>query len=381
MNFHVVALPHTITTQAYSHCAYTQKVRNFCRMMSSLGHGVFHYGAEGSDIEGEHITVITQQEQREWFGEACPDRLPSIKFEVDQPYWKAMNERAAAEITKRERQGDFLCLIGGVCQKPISDLVGPACCITVEYGVGYYGVFSKYKVFESYSHQSCVYGQASKDPNTFFYDCVIPNYYDPDEFPLQQEKGNYLLYLARLVHRKGLGMAVEIARAAKLPLVIAGQGAKEVTQDKLLTEDGQTIALNGRVSYVGSAGPEKRAELLGGARALLQPTIYLEPFGGNVIEANLCGTPAITTNAGAFAETVRHGVTGFRCHTLDQFVWACEAVTRLNPQEIRWTARSNYSLDRVAQMYDEYFQMLSKLWGDGWYSRQKRNELDWLVKL
>jgi glycosyltransferase involved in cell wall biosynthesis len=46
----------------------------------------------------------------------------------------------------------------------------------------------------------------------------------------------------------------------------------------------------------------------------------------------MCGTPAITTDHAAFSETVRHGVTGFLCHTLEQFVWATRAVGDLAPQ-------------------------------------------------
>src|ERR1700733_2525745 len=58
--FHVATLPHTKTTKEYLPCAYTQKVLNFCKMMKSLGHDVYHYGAEGSEADcTEHITTIT----------------------------------------------------------------------------------------------------------------------------------------------------------------------------------------------------------------------------------------------------------------------------------------------------------------------------------
>ena len=62
--FHVVGLPHTQTTKEFSHCAYTQKVRKFCTMMTSLGHTVYLYASEDSDATGrELITVRTKQQQ------------------------------------------------------------------------------------------------------------------------------------------------------------------------------------------------------------------------------------------------------------------------------------------------------------------------------
>ncbi len=149
-----------------------------------------------------------------------------------------------------------------------------------------------------------------------------------------------------------------------------------------LAADGRSIDLHRGAGgeYVGSVGPGERARLRGGARALLQPTIFMEPFGGNVVEAAMYGTPAITTDYAAFSETVRHGVTGYRCHTLEQFVRAARAVRDLDPAEIRRIAVANYSLDRVRCMCQEYFEMVSGLWGPGWPELKSRTQLDWLNK-
>lgn len=382
MTFHVVALPHTRTAKEFSACAYTQKVLNFCKMMSSLGHTVYHYGAEGSEVACvEHITVISSEEQRQLFGD-CDWRRSTFRLKWDpaEPAWQLTNTRAAAAVNQRKRRGDFLCVIGGGCHRPVAEVVGDAETITVEFGVGYYGVFAKFRVFETYTHQSAVYAMLSPDPNAQLYDAVIPNYYDPADFPPGRQDGGYLLFLARLTHRKGLEIAVQTARAAKLPLKIAGQGVLELAPDHLITEEGQYVALDDQVQYVGYADVARRAELMGAARALIQPTIFLEPFGGNVVEAQLCGTPVITTDHAAFSETVRHGVTGYRCHTLEQFVWAANAVERLDTQAIRQRAFSNYSIHRVRWMYSEYFQMLAGLWGEGWPMPRERSEMQWLTK-
>lgn len=67
---HIVSLPHTQTTAEYTHCAYTQKVRKFCNMMSDLGHEVILYASEENEARvSELVTVITKDEQRRIFGD------------------------------------------------------------------------------------------------------------------------------------------------------------------------------------------------------------------------------------------------------------------------------------------------------------------------
>ena len=110
------------------------------------------------------------------------------------------------------------------------------------------------------------------------------------------------------------------------------------------------------------------------------PTMFMEPFGGVAVEAQLCGTPVITTDHAAFSETVKHNFSGYRCHTLEQFCWAAEHVDRLaSPAEIRDRALRKYSIETVKYMYQEWFEMLLGLWGEGWPSpNPRRTNLDWL---
>lgn len=342
MRFHVAALPGQPTIRENSSCAYTQKVRRFCQMMKEAGHEVFLYGGqEGNDAPS---TVYVA---------AYPKMEPPP---FDPAAWRTLNLRVAAEVSERAEPGDFLCLIAGRCQESLAEALPEL--QAVEFGIGYGGVFAPFKVFESYAWMHAVYGAMAdtKDAGALdgrAYDAVIPNYFDLDDFPLDEDKQDYLLYCGRLVDRKGVGVAAEVARRLEMDLLLAG--------------DGPHVPDYGR--HVGSVGPDERAALMGGARALLAPTQYLEPFGGVVVEAQLCGTPAITTDWGAFPETVQQGVTGWRCRTVGEFVWAVENTERLaSSAEIHERAAARYSLEAVQPLYERYFNQLQTLGEEGFYS-------------
>ena len=362
--FHVVSLPHTQVTKEYLPCAYTQKVRNFCIMMKSLGHEVFLYASEDTDIEvDELIPCITKEEQRKYFGHNdWKKEFFDISWDYNLPYWKTMNERAAKEIKKRADRKDFVCLIGGWCQKPIADAVPEL--MSVEIGIGYKGVFSKYKVFESYAWMHYVYGLTHTE-NGNNYDIVIPNYFDPNDFQLY-DKEDYYLFIGRMVARKGPHIASEAVSRVGGKLIMAGQGVTHRQGNGIYSAE---VSVGGdHVEHIGTVNVEQRKELMGKAKAVIVQTQYIGPFEGVAVEAMMAGTPIITTDWGCFTEYNHDGVTGFRTRTLGEVVQALKNVDKLDPKVIRQYAIDNFSMDRVKYQYQAYFEQLSQLWGDGWYS-------------
>ena len=325
--FHVPCLPHTLPTTDYAACAYSQKLRNFARMMRARGHEVFLYESN------EPLR---------------PDQYLELPFNRDHPVWRRQNARAIVAMRENLQPHDILCLIGGLCQQPIAEAFPQH--QVVEFGIGYYGVFAPFQVFESYAHRATVYGRLGVTNGRFF-DAVIPNYFDPAEFPTSDVQDDYVLFVGRLNHDKGLGVAIDAAQQAGVHLIVCGAGVPSANVD-----------------YRGVVGIEERGRLMARARAVLAPTLYLEPFGGVAVEAQFCGTPAITTDWGAFPETVVQGVTGFRCHYLGEFVEAIHRASTLDRTAIRRRAIETYSLAVVGAQYERYFEQLALLWGAGWHT-------------
>ena len=97
----------------------------------------------------------------------------------------------------------------------------------------------------------------------------------------------------------------------------------------------------------------------------------------------MSGTPVITTDWGAFPETVIHGVTGYRCRTMDHFLWAVKNIDTIKPKTCREWAIKNYSMERITGMYEEFFHMCKDVHeGKGFYEiHEDRKDLNWLKKI
>lgn len=342
MRFHLPALPGQPITAENGTCAFTQKVRKFADMMVPRGHEVIIYGDPTCEAEGQHV--------------ACWEPGPPPPFDPDA--WQPYNEKVGVEIANRANPGEFLGLMGGRCQGTLAASLLNL--YPVEYGIGYGGSFASYRVFESYAWMHTTYGE-QRGTNTAdgsFYHAVIPAYFNPDEHPRSEGKEDYLLYVGRLEERKGIQVAEDTARRLGMDLILAGAGPYEPTYGE----------------KAGVVGPEERGELMSRAQAVIVPTIYVEPFGCVAVEAQMCGTPVVTTDWGAFTETVEHGVTGYRARTLAEFCEGVELAPGLDGDLIRRRAIEKYSLEAVAPKYEAYFEQIAGLSDDGWYTNDLSKE-------
>ena len=361
--FHLLGLPHTWTHRDYwSACAYTAKIWKFVDMMAPRGHECVHYGNEGSDVDCEHVTLLSEKERESFFGPYDRNKqAPAFLWEADRLHWSMFNGRAVEEIRKRIRPRDFILTLTGACSAPIAHALPDH--MTVEYGIGYYGTFSLYRCYESHAHREWCHG-AKGHKGDDYHDAVIPNYFDVREFPepAPNTKDPYYLFVGRINEDKGWRTAVEATKAIGARLVLAGQG-----------DPGE---LPPHCQFVGPITIEQRGALMSQAVASFAPTRYREPFGGVAVEAQLCGIPCITSDHGAFVETVHPT---WRCTTLREYAAAARrasALTLQDRQNIRARAQDRYSLEAVAPLYERYFDRIYDLWGDGWYQEIPLRQLD-----
>jgi glycosyltransferase involved in cell wall biosynthesis len=187
---------------------------------------------------------------------------------------------------------------------------------------------------------------ADRDPD-LPYVATVYHGIDLSEFTPRDQPGRGLVYFGRIHPDKGVAEAIAVARAASLPLVIAG-----IVHDRGYFEREVAPHVDGdRVRYVGSLGAEDRDELLGSALALLHLVEFAEPFGLSMIEAMACGTPVIARRRGSVPEVVDEGVTGF---VVDDVAGAIQAVGRigeLDRRAVRARVAERFSRDRMVSDY------------------------------
>jgi glycosyltransferase involved in cell wall biosynthesis len=214
-------------------------------------------------------------------------------------------------------------------------------------------------VYERYNDSTAYVAISDADRHPRLdYAATIHHGIDTDAFALHPSPGGYLLFFGRIHPDKGTATAIEVARRAGLPLVIAG-----IIQDQAYFDAAVAPHLgDDRVRFVGAIGAEQRSEILGGAHALLHLIDFDEPFGFSVVEAMACGTPVVAFDRGSMRELIDPGLTGSVVDDEDQAVVAVAQVGSLDRRRIRERTTERFGYRR---MVDAYVAVYEQVLGTG----------------
>jgi glycosyltransferase involved in cell wall biosynthesis len=358
---HVLFPFHTEPIDEFSHCAFTGKGERFVEMMINQGYEVVEYSNGRSNSEKyatERVQILTTDELNELrVRQNNGSNFHGDNALIGGEIWKEFHPLCAKQLKDRLDSKDIVCHIFG---HPHADYIKFGG-IHVETGIGYPQTWSNFRIFESAAWMHYHAGKAKRQGNN--YEWIVPNYYKATDWQFNETPEDYYLFAGRICSVKGMDTLLAIAERKDIKIKIAGQGDPSPWINRL-PEDKRS-----RLEYVGHVTGKDRAILYGKAKAFFAPTNFIEPFCGVAVEAQLCGTPIISSHFGAFQETVEHGKTGFRCHTLGDYLESIDKVLSLDRKYISDRANSLYTYEPCGKKYDAIFQQLYDLHnGGGWYT-------------
>jgi glycosyltransferase involved in cell wall biosynthesis len=183
---------------------------------------------------------------------------------------------------------------------------------------------------------------------------VVPNGIEIERHPFRESKDDYVLYLGRISATKGVEHAIRAARDAGRRLLIAGKGT--LPFEERYFENEIAPALDDRVEWVGEVGGDRKLDLLAGARCLIFPVRWREPFGLVLLEAMACGTPVVALAEGAVPEVVEDGRTGILCRDPSDLPAAIERSGDLDPYECRAHVARRFTARGMAERYEAVYR-------------------------
>jgi glycosyltransferase involved in cell wall biosynthesis len=166
---------------------------------------------------------------------------------------------------------------------------------------------------------------------------------------------NYVAFLGRICPEKRPDRAIRIAHGAGEKLKLAAKVDKvdleyfNTTIEPMLGPDAELI---------GEINDGAKSTFLSGAKALLMPIDWPEPFGLVMIEAMACGTPVIAFNHGSVPEVIEDGVTGFIVTDEAEATRALKRIDQLDRGAIRARFEERFTARRMAEDYLATYESL-----------------------
>jgi glycosyltransferase involved in cell wall biosynthesis len=185
---------------------------------------------------------------------------------------------------------------------------------------------------------------------------TVPNALRAADYPFRRDKDDYALFLGRMNPEKGAHVAVEVARQAGVRLLIAAKCNEPAEQAYF--DEHIAPQLGPGVEWLGEVEGDHKREVLAGARCLLFPLQWEEPFGLVMIEALVCGTPVVGLRRGSVPEIVVDGVTGYIRDDAGELPALLHQLDVLDPEACRKRVEEEYDLPVMLGRYEQTYRAL-----------------------
>jgi glycosyltransferase involved in cell wall biosynthesis len=186
---------------------------------------------------------------------------------------------------------------------------------------------------------------------------VVENGVPLERLSTHVRQRGYVLALGRICPEKGLHFALDAARIADVPMILAGEVHRYETHLEYYEKE-IVPRLDEKRRWLGPVGLARKRRLMAGASCLLVPSTVPETSSLVSMEALACGTPVIAFNSGALPEVVEHGKTGFIVDDTAGMAEAIHAVAKLSREECRKAASTRFSSERMTRDYLALYEQI-----------------------
>ena len=305
------------------------------------GHAVTLFAAGGSHTRGRLV---------------APTRR-ALRLDPDPPDPLAAHLVQMAQVFERSRDFDVIhCHVGHIAF-PFARVAGAS---TVHTQHGRLDLPSLYPMFRHFRELPLVsISHAQRQPfrhlgvtwaGTVYHGLPL------DDYSFHRRRGGYLAFLGRISPEKRPDLAIAVARQVGMPLKVAAK--VDPVDQEYYEREIAPLMHHPLVEFIGEIDDRAKPEFLGGARALLMPIDWPEPFGLVMIEALACGTPVIARRRGSVPEVLRHGRTGFVAETVEEMAEAVRRLDRIDRAECRRDVEARFTVERMTAGYEAIYGSL-----------------------
>lgn len=314
------------------------------------GHRVTLLGAGKPGTEAEFVPVW-ESTQAERLGDPFPEVVNALKV------------RRTVEKLARSRHIDIIHdhTFAGPLNAPAYEALGIPTAVTV-HGPVDNDMWEYYGALDEHTRLVAISDRQRELAPSFNWIGRVHNALRPSEWPFRTEKQDYALFLGRYASYKGPHLALHAAHEAGIKLVLAGK-CNEPPEKAFFAQEIEPL-LTDNDHVFGEADAMAKRELLAGARCLLFPIQWEEPFGIVMIEAMACGTPVVALRGGAVEEVIEDGVTGFICDHPDELPAAIARASELDPHACRRRVEDYFGVDQLGAGYEAAYYRILDAWDE-----------------
>jgi glycosyltransferase involved in cell wall biosynthesis len=279
----------------------------------------------------------------------------SLRLNPRRPDWLAWHTLLLEQVFARAAEFDVIHVHVDFLHFPLARRCATPCVTTLHGRLDLPDMVPLYREFRDIALVSI--SSSQRKPLAWANWCATVHHGLPAErLRANFEPQDYFAFLGRVSPEKRVDRAIEIAIACGTPLHIAAKvddADRDYFESRIKPLLGHPL-----ITYIGEIDEGAKAEFLGGARALLFPIDWPEPFGIVMIEAFACGTPVIAYAGGSVGEVMEHGVTGFIVHDQQEAIAAARDIASIDRRVCRRVFDERFTAHTMANRYLDVYKGL-----------------------